>query len=83
MTERDEQGRNPSLTDRHLGVDDDDTNEASGPAVGRSDADADAERSGADLGVGTSDQHDSEGEPVGRDDLDEDIRRSGAEPEDA
>jgi len=49
-----------------------------GPTVGRSDADADAARSGADTDLSDA-TRDSDGVPVGSDDADEDARRSGAD----
>lgn len=50
-----------------------------GPAVGASDAEADAVRSGADAGPEAADAtRDSDGTPVGRGDLEADQRDSGA-----
>ena len=48
-----------------------------GPAVGASDAEADAARSGADADLSDA-AVDSDGVPVGRDDLEADKRASGA-----
>lgn len=77
MTERDDEGGNPSLTERLLTSGDEGTDEGGAP-VGRADADADAARSGADVGPVT-DERDTEGEPVGQEDVAEDARRSGAD----
>jgi len=49
-----------------------------GETVGRSDADADAARSGADVNLAGA-ARDSDGVPVGSADADEDARQSGAE----
>ena len=49
-----------------------------GETVGRSDADADAARSGADVDLDGA-ERDSDGVPVGSADADEDARQSGAE----
>jgi hypothetical protein len=60
----------------HLTDQETETNET-GPAVGASDAEADAARSGADADL-TDATRDSDGVPVGEADLEEDKRQSGA-----
>ncbi len=59
-------------------VDDENDTPDSGPTVGRSDAEADAARSGADADL-TGASRDTDGVPVGDDDADEDALRSGTE----
>jgi hypothetical protein len=58
-------------------VDDENKTPDSGPTVGRSDAEADAARSGADVDLSDA-TRDDDGVPVGEADADEDARQSGA-----
>lgn len=48
-------------------------------AVGRTDADADAARSGADVGPMGVEEHDTDGAPTGHDDAQADAAASGAD----
>ncbi len=59
-------------------VDDENDTPDSGTTVGRSDAEADAARSGADVDLSGA-SRDSDGVPVGEDDADEDAFQSGAD----
>jgi hypothetical protein len=59
-------------------VDDENDTPDSGPTVGRSDAEADAARSGADVDLSGA-SRDTDGVPVGEDDADEDAVQSGAD----
>lgn len=82
MSEQEKRTPGKSIKDRVFGSDEDHSDDAGTP-VGRSDADADAARTGAAGAVGGagSEQRDSEGGAVGSEDVEADMRRSGADGE--
>ncbi|MGI8434725.1 MAG: hypothetical protein ACR2LE_08330 [Nocardioidaceae bacterium] len=79
MTEQNHEDDNASVTGRQTsGVHDSLMDDDSAEAVGRSDAAADAARTGADVEPDAAVMRDTEGVAEGSDDVAEDMRRSGA-----